>query len=256
MATVPTPASPGMFGPVLAGSMAASILGSMLQNIGERQGMRALQREKRRQLRLWQAKRDEDLTRQEGEVARMGQELGGLRDVDVLGGQGANTLAADLGSILAAIQAAGGTIGADQGSGILGALLQANAEQAMAGHAGREDLNAGPARLGQAQSDANWQRTASTFGARESRAMRSGQGVRFLGQMLGMAGGIGSAIAPFLSGPTAGGEVDLGPHAALAEMQAADTSNLGPSAHLAMSFPQLMNNITSSPLWRGQPWPE
>lgn len=208
----PTPAvaapTPGMFGPVLAGSMGLSIIGSMLNNIGERQGMRALQREKQRQLRLWQVKRDEDLTRQEGEVARMGSELGGLRDVDVMGGQGANTIAADLGNILAAIQAAGGTLGTDQGTGILGMLLRANADQAMAGHAGREDLNAGPARLGQAQSDAGWRRTSSTFGAREGRAMRRGQGVRFLGSMLQMGGGIGSAIAPFLSGPSAGTPAD------------------------------------------------
>jgi hypothetical protein len=193
--------------PVMGASMALGVLGSVINGIADRQAMRAMMAEKKRQLMLWQKKRALDQDAFSQDLDRQMREIGGMRDVEVRGDQEANNLSADSQAVMAAISAAGVPGMQNQqdltASVLPGILAQSRDEQFQA-HGDMEQRNQGGYRLGSKLRQTNFDLDSTINPIREQIAQSRGSGMRFLGQSLSALGGVGGALAPFLSGPTPG----------------------------------------------------
>lgn len=191
--------------PVMFASMGAQVLGSILNGMADRQAMRAMIGEQKRQMMLWQRKRALDLGDQSEDITRALRERGGMRDVEVRGDQAASNIASDNQGVMSAI-AGMGLPGMqnqqDMTAGILPGMLAESRDQQFQAHGDMEQRNQGGYRLGSKIRDTNFQMDETLNPIRERLATMKGGGLRFMGQLLGMGGGVGGAIAPWLSGPS------------------------------------------------------
>lgn len=198
-------ASMGAMLPTLGASVALSVLGSVLNGVADRQAMRAMMDEKKRQLMLWQKKRALDQEAFSSDLDRQMREIGGMRDVQVRGDQESANLTADTQDVLAAISAAGipGLPNQqDFTAGVLPGLLAESRDRQFNAHGDMEQRNQGGYRLGSKLRQTNFDLESTLNPIREQIAQSRGSGLRFLGQSIGAIGGLGGALAPFLSGPT------------------------------------------------------
>lgn len=191
--------------PVLGVAMGAQVLGAILNGMADRQAMRAMMGEKKRQMMLWQRKRALDQRAQSEDITRALRERGGMRDVEVRGDQAARNIANNNQSVMSAI-AGMGLPGMqnqqDMTASILPGMLAESRDQQFQAHGDMEQRNQGGYRLGSKIRDANFQLDETLNPIREQLASMKGGGLRFIGQLLSMGGGVGGAIAPWLSGPS------------------------------------------------------
>jgi len=204
-ATGGTAVSMGAMLPVMGGAMALGLIGSLINGMADRQAMRAMMEAKRKQLMLWQKKQALDQKALSGNITRQNRELGGMRDVEVLGDQAANNLTAGNQGVMAALANAGvpGLENMqDMTAGMLPQMLDTSRAEQFSRHGSMEAGNQGDYRTGQMVRDAKWGLDSSLFPLMDERAQMEGMNLRFLGGTLGALSGVGGAIAPFLSGPS------------------------------------------------------
>ena len=199
--------SMGMFLPALGISGGMTVLGAVMSGIADRQAMRAMMGAKQKQLALWQSKRNLDMQAQTADIERQNEEMGGLKSQQVLGDQNAANAVAGTNQVTQALAAEGAPVKgstADLSASLLPALLQHAQATAPGQAATMEQGNEGPYQLGQQLRDTNWNLTSALFPGMDSRAAMKGMGLRFGSQLLGLGGGLGAALSPYMSRGNAG----------------------------------------------------